>query len=1296
MKRLSVLLAGLLLSLGLVQAQEQNTPLRTGSLISNYSLTKTDGNYRSLSAGATVLTTLPDTLNNQFIMGFKEAGNNASQDSLVPVCFGKKTIMGATFTSTPAKRTSCIALPQKMMFGKTEVAHVGMTTDGFLFFGDTVIPTFVEGDQSITYYMVGQAKSMNFVYFGLNDLTSAGKWVKTTVLRSGPNTRIGYEAEGDMLYIAYENVVLKESETESQLLSWNYQINTATGDIALQTNGFYTGIGKSYPARSFAYGLVGASQNEASWLSNFLEPNNKTSQVVIFNQIDKDSLPAGASFAFKAPENCSVVESPIHWNISTIDAMIALDGTSWDNPDYHAMFVLSETEVPSEENTPKDGVIYKPMYGGSGFGLGTVNAENTRCLLSGYSSNGQYIYGFDPIVNNSPYANNFRGLSAEKEYWIHGYVYNPSCSNGPLYGTVTKQKVKTTMTAPTGNGFSLSDFKTDEITLTLPEPENGKKYIVALSTTSLHNEYNLLKHGQTYQSGDKIADASATIIQSGVGAGSYKIESLSANTVYFVSVWVCKGEGDAIEYSARYYELAGQTVIVAPATVAFDAYEPTAIPACWLFSENSEFTVQTYSSGNEPGPLSVKAPESGKKVLYSLLYNKDDSNVPTTLKTSAISPIISKGDIDKISAIFSLGFYNYINGSVSTLRTGDSVIISYAESQDAQTWTSIGTVTKDTKIGMDGWLSFPTSGFVPNGNFYLKIECVLRVPSADERYSYGLAIENIVLQEDLPCKYPTGLTVPIDEIGTNSAMVTWEDGNVSGTESFIVKYHAETDEEDNWMQDTVTAERILLTNLNHSTLYTVKVQAFCGEETGLSLERETSFTTALGFPYHYDPNMESNVPEGSSQYRGLPGKDLTAINLSSSDNIPQWTVGQDAAQSTVLVNYLDQNPDAWLMFPPLNADKEGTIRLDMKVSAWGFGSSYNYIEAQKTSDSLWIFVSSTGNFKTDRQLVGFVEIDSLHYKMDGENALYDSVSFEFGVEEEKAYTIALYAHAPNADMMSFDELTILAVRDLNMKYSSIVHPAVTNLSTSNLKKDSVTISWQGQADEYRLLYKEHAAEKEYDTVKTEQTSYTLSGLKPNTRYAYRVYGIYGGEIGKLSEERSFTTLSDGSGEDPENDTVATPVFDTPEGPVTEGKMVKITCATEGARIYFTTDGSTPTDSSAVYVFGVSISRDMTIKAVAVKKGMVNSKIAEATYTIDASNEDDLLAEVKLYPNPTDGLFYVTVPEAAKVEIYTSNGTLVKQLNVAAGQTTLQLNQAGMYFVKVNINGQFAIRKIVVR
>ncbi len=79
--------------------------------------------------------------------------------------------------------------------------------------------------------------------------------------------------------------------------------------------------------------------------------------------------------------------------------------------------------------------------------------------------------------------------------------------------------------------------------------------------------------------------------------------------------------------------------------------------------------------------------------------------------------------------------------------------------------------------------------------------------------------------------------------------------------------------------------------------------------------------------------------------------------------------------------------------------------------------------------------------------------------------------------------------------------------------------------------------------------------------------------------------------------------------------VAAPVFDPNSGTYPQGQCVAITCATPGAAIRYTADGSEPTESSSLYEVPLRLGRTTAIRARAFKNDGVESDIASATYTL---------------------------------------------------------------------------------
>ena len=75
--------------------------------------------------------------------------------------------------------------------------------------------------------------------------------------------------------------------------------------------------------------------------------------------------------------------------------------------------------------------------------------------------------------------------------------------------------------------------------------------------------------------------------------------------------------------------------------------------------------------------------------------------------------------------------------------------------------------------------------------------------------------------------------------------------------------------------------------------------------------------------------------------------------------------------------------------------------------------------------------------------------------------------------------------------------------------------------------------------------------------------------------------------------------------------VAKPVVGVNE----ETSKIEMSCETEGASIYYTTDGSTPSSASTAYSAGIDQpAEETTYKAIAIKSGMVDSEVETFTFT----------------------------------------------------------------------------------
>ena len=123
--------------------------------------------------------------------------------------------------------------------------------------------------------------------------------------------------------------------------------------------------------------------------------------------------------------------------------------------------------------------------------------------------------------------------------------------------------------------------------------------------------------------------------------------------------------------------------------------------------------------------------------------------------------------------------------------------------------------------------------------------------------------------------------------------------------------------------------------------------------------------------------------------------------------------------------------------------------------------------------------------------------------------------------------------------------------------------------------------------------------------------------------------------------------------------VEAPTFNPEAGTYAEAQSVILSCATEGATIYYTTDGTEPTTGSSLYTAGtdISVSTTTTIKAIAVK-GSDESSVASATYFICSATSPYTVAQALDFPEyPANGVYVHGIVSTAPTQTPTSNGEL---------------------------------------
>lgn len=256
-----------------------------------------------------------------------------------------------------------------------------------------------------------------------------------------------------------------------------------------------------------------------------------------------------------------------------------------------------------------------------------------------------------------------------------------------------------------------------------------------------------------------------------------------------------------------------------------------------------------------------------------------------------------------------------------------------------------------------------------------------------------------------------------------------------------------------------------------------------------------------------------------------------------------------------------------------------------------------------------------------------------------------SVSFEGSRSNDYGQTLPLY----------------MAIDDLNGRYRIDTYPCAIQTGTERILTFDGVFALEGRG-RWQVELLEEVADASVATLTVADADMRITGLNPGKTTAL----LKARRNGQTSYMRLDITVME------EPVPVDKPTFTPAGGEVAAGTEVRIVCATGGAVIHYTTDGTTPDEDSPVYMQALTINEAMTVKAVAMMDGMLPSEVAEAVYTIkavtpefDASLRSLSVDRGELTPAFDPTVFRYTVNVTSTVE----NITITAVANDAASTVT---------------------------
>ncbi len=149
-------------------------------------------------------------------------------------------------------------------------------------------------------------------------------------------------------------------------------------------------------------------------------------------------------------------------------------------------------------------------------------------------------------------------------------------------------------------------------------------------------------------------------------------------------------------------------------------------------------------------------------------------------------------------------------------------------------------------------------------------------------------------------------------------------------------------------------------------------------------------------------------------------------------------------------------------------------------------------------------------------------------------------------------------------------------------------------------------------------------------------------------------------------------------------TAAAPTFSPSAGAYPTAQSVTIATTTEGAEIRYTTDGTDPSATNGtVYTGAISVPATATLKAVAMKKGLGDSAVVGATYTITGT-----VAGVTFSPAP--GTF------GGSVEVALASATPGAEIRYTTDGTNPTATAGSVYAAPFRLNSSATVKAVAVK
>ena len=732
----------------------------------------------------------------------------------------------------------------------------------------------------------------------------------------------------------------------------------------------------------------------------------------------------------------------------------------------------------------------------------------------------------------------------------------------------------------------------------------------------------------------KLTDTAWTSFDANYTTTSCTITGLDGATDYQFRVGAnCT---DAVSYGTASVVTECAAYVVTTTQDFVENFETTALPRCWNNESSATGAWYNMTGGHSGRSMYFEGYSAGTATLFTPELDCSALNLGAQVRFWYKLP----SNYDNENATLKLYYRTAMDGAWTAIP---SAVISEA----ASGWTEGEIVLPNSENAASYQIAFEvTSG---EGFDY---DC----------YAY---LDEVVVEAVPTCPRPADIT--LEDVTSSSATLSW----TSDAPLFEVKYRVAGN---GWniVNPAPTTSTVQLTGLATATSYVVSIRAICtpgdtSRTVTYTFSTECDIITATALP-HLE-GFESGITCWTQEM--LSGSGEWEVNPDMSDDDYNTISAQEGTSFVGMVMETYDETVTRLISPTF--DLTGVENAKMKFA-------HIQPDYQGDQDNLTVEyrLSLTDDWHT---LTTYTE-DISTWRTDSIELPAVSATFQLAFRAR-----CVYGHGVAID-------SVLIYADVQEIPTCDVP---TNITTSNLTANTVTVTWTGSAAQYQV---EIVGGGQTFTQTVNTNSYTIETLTQETPYTVRVRALCdNGLTSDWSSVVNFTTPQPECGvpTNVQTTTTATSVTITWTGYASEYD-VKVT-GSEIAPINRTVN----TNSCTIEGLVPASTYQVVVRAKC--NGQYTDWTAPTTfYTADGEGIDDIQSDfsVSLFPNPAKTSVTLKVDGLngkADVMLIDMSGRTV-MTNTMDGNDELQFNVAtlakGTYFVRISGDAISTVRKLVVQ